>query len=82
MLERFKIQEKDLIRVKEEPLRKIVVSMFEKVGVPQDDCALAADALITADLRGVESHGVSNQLRQYLAGYERGEIKVNPQWQG
>lgn len=80
MLERFKIKEKDLVRVGEEPLRKIVVSMFEKIGMPHDDCVIASDVLITADLRGVESHGVSNMLRQYINEYQAGRTKVDPKW--
>ena len=37
-----------------------------------------ADALITNDLRGVESHGVSNRLRQYAARYASGQYSASP----
>jgi L-2-hydroxycarboxylate dehydrogenase (NAD+) len=80
MIPRFKIKEKDLIRVPEASLREIVEKIFEKMGVPQDDCILAADVLVSADLRGVESHGVSNMLRKYIRDYRAGEIKSNPKW--
>lgn len=80
MLERYKLKEQDLVRVPEGALRETVVSIFEKTGVPQDDCRLAADVLVTADLRGVESHGVSNMLRAYIQGYKQGRTKTNPQW--
>ena len=39
---------------------------------------LGADVLTLADLRGVDSHGVSNMLRSYLGGYQRGEINPQP----
>lgn len=80
MLERFKLKEQDLVRVAEGALRETVVSIFDKMGVPQDDSRLAADVLVTADLRGVESHGVSNMLRMYVRGYQQEQIKPNPQW--
>jgi len=80
MLQRFKLREQDLVRVPEVALRETVVSIFEKLGVPQDDSRVAANVLVTADLRGVESHGVSNMLREYVQGYRDGHTKLNPQW--
>ena len=80
MLNRFKLKEKDFVRVPEGQLRKTVVSIFEKMGVPKDDCRLAADVLVTADLRGVESHGVSNMLRSYVKGYQDKVTNPNPRW--
>ena len=68
------------IRVKEDSLRETVVLVLLKMGVPEADCALAADVLITADLRGVETHGVSNMLRSYVAGYNSGELNSQPNW--
>ena len=78
MLEQFDVTEQDAVRVDEDSLRKMVVSLFEKVGVPSDDAALGADALVTADLRGVDSHGVSNMLRYYIEGFNSGDITANP----
>ncbi len=80
MLNRFKLKEQDLVRLSEVALREMVVCIFEKMGVPRDDCRLAADVLVTADLRGVARHGVSNMLREYVRGYQQGQIKPNPQW--
>ena len=48
------------------------------MGVPPEDAELGADVLVLADLRGVDSHGVSNMLRSYLGGYQRGEINPRP----
>jgi LDH2 family malate/lactate/ureidoglycolate dehydrogenase len=80
MLERFKLKEQDSIRVQESALRETVVSIFRNVGVDEEDSRLAADVLVTADLRGVESHGVSNMLRMYVRGYQEGTTKTSPGW--
>ena len=78
LLERFYVNEEDAVRVREENLRATVTAIFEKMNVPPDDARVGADALLTADLRGVETHGVSNMLRSYVAGYNRGEINPTP----
>ena len=80
MLARFHVPEEQAVKVDSEELRKMVVSLFEKVGVPSDDAALGADALVLADLRGVDSHGVSNMLRSYIDGYNAGTINPTPNW--
>ena len=80
MLEQFHVKEEDAVRVSEASLRETVTRIFEKMNVPPEDCHIAADALVTADLRNVDSHGVSNMLRSYLAGYNSGEINPRPDW--
>ncbi|MCH8109414.1 MAG: Ldh family oxidoreductase, partial [Chloroflexi bacterium] len=50
------------------------------MGVPDKDCELAADVLVTSDLRGVDSHGVSNMLRVYVNGYNEGSLNPRPNW--
>lgn len=80
MLERFKVPAKDAVRVSESRLRETVVAIFEKMDVPPEDAHLAADALLAADLRGVETHGVSNTLRNYILGYQEGRINPHPNW--
>ena len=80
MLEQFHVKEEDAVLIQEEPLRATVAAIFEKLNVPAGDAQLAADALVTADLRGVDSHGVSNMLRAYVAGYNKGEINPRPNW--
>jgi L-2-hydroxycarboxylate dehydrogenase (NAD+) len=74
----FKPDESETIRIDAPSLRKLVAAIFERCGVPEDDAALGADVLVTADLRGVDSHGVSNMLRNYVAGYNRGAINPRP----
>lgn len=41
-----------------EDLRQYVVRFFQNYGVPEEDARIAAEVLVEADLRGVDSHGV------------------------
>ena len=49
--------EKEL-RFKKEDLMDFVVRYMSKLGVPEKDAKIVGDVLISADLRGVESHGL------------------------
>ena len=80
MLQQFKVQEEDAIRVPESGLRETVTAFFERMGLTPDDAALATDVLVVADLRGVETHGVSNTPRDYLQSYSVGETNPRPDW--
>ncbi len=80
MLEQFKVRKDEAVMVQEAPLRKTVASVFEKMGLTESDAVLATDVLVKADMRGVETHGVSNMLRSYVAGYGSGEINRSPNW--
>ena len=80
MLERFKVPCDDQALVPHESLRRTVSAIFQKMGETPDNAATAADTLVTADLWGVESHGVSNMVRYYVEWYGNGRIKANPQW--
>lgn len=51
---------------KEEILRDFSVRVFEKIGCSHSHAILAADVLLAADLKGVDSHGVAR-----LSGYVR-----------
>ena len=75
MLERFKVPKEDVVRVPERSLRTTVEAVFEKMGVPSDEAAEGADVLVMADLRGVETHGVSNMLRYYVNQYNEGWLR-------
>src|SRR5215470_1589413 len=80
ILERFKVPAKDQVLVKEGPLRETVSRIFEKMGVSHEDAAEAADVLTMTDLRGVETHGVSNMLRAYVRDYKAGKLDPRPGW--
>lgn len=80
MLERFKVPEEIAVRVMEPELRQTVEELFKKYGLPDDDAVLAADVVVSADLRGVESHGVANLMPGYRQAFAKGEINPTPKW--
>lgn len=80
MLDRFKVPNEDELRVPEDSLRETVTALFEKVGVSPEDAAEGADVLVSTDLRGVETHGVSNMLRRYIQDYLDGNLNPRPNW--
>lgn len=80
MLERFKVPIEEQVRVPHSSLRRTVAAIFEKMGEPPSNAEAAANTLVTADLWGVESHGVSNMVRVYVERYGDGRIKADPQW--
>lgn len=56
-------------------LLAFTISIFRKIGCPEKDAQTAAVALLSADLRGIDSHGVAR-----LIGYVRlqGAGRANP----
>ena len=38
-------------------VRAFMIDVFKAYGVPEDDAAICADVLVTADQRGIDSHG-------------------------
>jgi len=80
LLEQFRVNLDDAVFVKGEDLKATVAGVFEKMGVPPADALLGADVLVLADLRGVDSHGVSNMLKSYITGYQNGQINPRPNW--
>jgi L-2-hydroxycarboxylate dehydrogenase (NAD+) len=48
----------DLKRVDHQRLVEFVGRSFENLGVPKEDAEIAANVLVQADLRGVDTHGV------------------------
>ncbi|POY36571.1 malate dehydrogenase [Solitalea longa] len=60
-----------------EKLRQFTIDIFLKMGVPANDAALAADVLIKADLRGIDSHGVA-RLSGYVRLWQKGRINPTP----
>jgi L-2-hydroxycarboxylate dehydrogenase (NAD+) len=80
VLDRFYVSEQDQIRTSDHDLRKKVTEIFERVGVPPEDAAIGADTLVQTDLRGVEAHGVSNMLRQYVDLFRSGKLNPTPEW--
>jgi len=62
-----------MTRIDSDELRILLTHLFTKQDIEPGDAAIAADVLIRADLRGVESHGINN-LEMYLEPLRKGSI--------
>ncbi|MEM9830960.1 MAG: Ldh family oxidoreductase [Bacteroidota bacterium] len=58
-------------------LRNFSINIFEKIGCSTTDATLAADVLASADLRGVDSHGIA-RLIGYVRLWEKDRINAHP----
>ncbi len=66
------------MNISEQRLRAFTYSVFKSIGCPDADAALATDVLVTADLRGVDSHGVA-RLSGYVRLWENGRLNAAPE---
>ena len=80
MLERFKPRPENQVRVPHQSLRDTSTAIFKKIGVAPDIAAESANTMVMSDLRGVESHGVSNMMRSYVQLFQDGGLNPNPRW--
>ena len=70
------------VLVSADDLRALTAGIFEARGVAADDAAAVADALVWANLRGVDSHGVS-RVPRYLELFDKGPSRTPPSpWSG
>ena len=58
-------------------LKKIMQDLLIAAGVPKGDASLISDVLALANLRCVDSHGLSRCL-DYLRGIKYGDINPKP----
>lgn len=58
-----------------ETLEKFCSDVFETFGFSKDDSDQIKDVLLTADLYGIESHGMQRMVR-YHKGIEKGQIHI------
>ena len=63
--------------VDSDALKDFCSRVFQRLDVPEDDARIAADVLVSADLRGVDSHGVA-RLRRYVDGIRDGVMVPRP----
>jgi LDH2 family malate/lactate/ureidoglycolate dehydrogenase len=61
-----------------EALREFCTRVFLHFGVPKNDAAQAAEVLASADLRGIDSHGVA-RLQSYSDMLSEGRINPKPE---
>ena len=78
MLERFKVPEDIAVRVDQAVMRQAVEDIFKAFDMPEEEAEASADVLIYADVRGIDSHGVSNMMRAYVAGFRAEQINPAP----
>ncbi len=64
----------DSISFSVEDLKNYVIRFFQALNVPEADAQVAADVLISADLRGVNSHGVIRLYSYYGRRLIKGQI--------
>src|SRR5689334_6081482 len=60
-----------------EALHAFALSVFKKIGCPEPQAKLATDVLLSADLRGIDSHGLA-RLSGYIRLWEANRINANP----
>ena len=59
-----------------ERLRGWTQDVFQKVGVSRDDAMLLTDSLIEANLRGVDTHGITRMLCVYVERIQKGVMSA------
>lgn len=62
------------VRLQHDRLRDLVRDIFAAAGTPAEDAKTVAEALVWANLRGIDSHGVS-RVPRYLELFDSGESK-------
>ncbi len=58
-------------------LQLFTVSVFQSIGCSEEHARLASQTLLSADLRGIESHGIA-RLTGYVRLWEAGRINSTP----
>ena len=65
-------------RVDHTVLGQYVARLLVRLGVPEADAEVTADVLVSADLRGIDSHGVA-RARRYVQGLRDGVMVARPE---
>lgn len=58
-------------------LKRFTKEVFVKIGCPENEAIQAAEVLVSADLRGVDSHGVA-RLTGYIRLHEKQRLNARP----
>ena len=77
MVSKVKLNDSNSTRVPASDLQKQLSSIFEAVGTPEDHAKIAAKVLVSASVRGVDTHGVANVVG-YSQSVENG-VYTTPQ---
>src|SRR2546423_1319220 len=60
-----------------EGLKRFATDVFVRAGMPEADAAIVADVLVWANLRGVDTHGVT-RIPRYVNLIETGDMNARP----
>lgn len=71
------MSQKEIQTIEQGDLSRFTFDVFKHIGCSEADATLAADVLIQADLRGIDSHGVA-RLSGYVRLYEKNRINTRP----
>lgn len=77
-MKRFQVPDEIAIRVLPDNMHATVEAIFTALDCPREDSRRCADALLYADIRGIDSHGVSNMMRIYVAMLQQGFVNPAP----
>lgn len=66
------------VHVPADELRELATACLSAAGVRAEHAATVADSFVWANLRGIDSHGIS-RLPRYLELFEKGEAATDPQ---
>jgi LDH2 family malate/lactate/ureidoglycolate dehydrogenase len=78
MVNQVKLNDSNSTRVPADTLRKQLTSIFSAVGTPDDHADIAAKVLVSASVRGVDTHGVANVVG-YSQNAENGTYSIPQQ---
>ncbi len=59
---------------------EFTLSVFQAIGIPNDQAIDAVNALVWASLRGVDTHGIRNLKSYYVDTVAEQRIKANPEF--
>jgi len=65
-----------MVRVKTKELEEFVKRVFMRLGMSETDAQVSAEIAVTADRRGIDSHGVA-RLQRYVDDIKSGVIKLD-----
>jgi L-2-hydroxycarboxylate dehydrogenase (NAD+) len=74
-------EENAYIKVPTESLKEVAAKLLEEYNVPPSHAKIVSDVLVTADLRGVESHGIGRLFPYYISRLRQGYMNPRPSLQ-
>jgi len=72
------MEARDYIKVPAQELQNLAARLLERYGVPPADAEIVSEVLVTADLRGIESHGLGRLYPYYISRLEQGALNPRP----